>query len=269
MKTTIFAMALCLVIRSATSQTTDSDSLAAGRPAHDADGLLTVLTQPVGAEIYVDSLIVGRSPVALLQLSSGRHVLRAFYPSAADWGALAAIDTVVLAPGEALVRHYSLGTYVRILTIPPGALVASGDSALGITPFVFRSAGRRPVELSLRKQGYGDSTISLNSSDQLVRVLLSVHDQSRGRTQRTSQSFDQQEESRASWPKYVAAASTIGFGIASAYFNHEANRSFELHVSTQDPRYLEETRKYDRAAVWSLAITQLSFGLLAYFLLLE
>jgi len=59
----------------------------------------------------------------------------------------------------------------------------------------------------------------------------------------------------------------IGFGVASAYLNFEANKNYDLYVATDDQKYLDATHRYDRAALWSLALTQVSFGVLAYLLL--
>ena len=242
---------------------------ARGQPADSLHAILTVTTEPEGAEVIVDSTLVGRSPVGGIRLMPGPHTVELAYPSAAEWNALRVRDTVLMAPGELLAKQYSLGMFVRVITIPPGAVVIARDSALGITPYVFRSPLVQPMEISLRKEGHGDSTISLQPRDQLVRILLFPDAQSGARPVTREGLRAPGNQSEGAWATYAAAASTIGFGIATAYFNHEANRNFALYGVTDDPRYLDATKKYDRAALWTLVITELSFGLLAYFLLTE
>jgi hypothetical protein len=102
---------------------------------------------------------------------------------------------------------------------------------------------------------------------QLVRILLRPVAGDHGLNPEALQSPER--GSNAAWSTYAAAASTVGFGIVTAYFKHEANRNYDLYVSTDDPKYRDATKKYDRAAVWTLVITEMSFGLLAYLLLSE
>ena len=258
MRSVRHAIAVCLLASPARAQVIDS-----------LNAILTIATEPEGAYLFLDSILVGRSPLEGFSVTAGRHALRAVYPSVAEWRALSVSDTLVLAPGDIITKRYVMGTYARIETVPPGAVVAARDSALGITPYVYRSSAIGPAELSLRKEGYGDSTITIFESDALVRVLLALEAQPPAgaptrRDQRTAES-----RAGAGWATYAAAASTIGFGFASAYLNYEANKNYDQYVATGDQQYLNATHRYDRAALWSLALTQVCFGVLAYLLLSE
>lgn len=252
------AIALCLLASSARGQVVDS-----------LKAVLAITTEPEGAFLFLDSVLVGQSPLEGLSITAGRHALRAVYPSVSEWRALSVSDTIELAPGDVAARRYLMGMFVRIETVPPGAVVAARDSALGITPYVYRSSSMEPAVLSLRKEGYSDSTITIVRSDTPVRVLLEADVQPAASTQRPARRAAEETHTNAGWATYAATASTIGFGIASAYLNYEANKNYDLYLATDEQKYLDATHRYDRAALWSLALTQVSFGVLAYLLLSE
>jgi len=81
------AVAVVLLACPASAQTIDS--LAA---------VVNITTEPEGAFLFLDSVLVGRSPLEGFQLAAGRHALRAIYPSVAEWRALTVQDTLELAP---------------------------------------------------------------------------------------------------------------------------------------------------------------------------
>jgi hypothetical protein len=242
---------------------------ASGQPVDSLHASLTVVTDPPGADVSVDSILVGRSPVEELNLTPGRHTVRVMYPSASEWNPLSLRDTLIIAAGDTVIRRYSLGMYVRIVTVPSGAVVSAGDSALGITPYVLRSQEVQRFAITVRRDGYADTTLSLQQTDQLVRVVLVPRGPSGASSRGQATFLSRENEPAAHWTTYVAAASTIGFGIATAYLKNEANHNYDLYVSTGDPTYHDATNKYDRAAYWTLFLTELSFGVLAYLLLAD
>lgn len=252
------AVAALLLACPASAQTVDS-----------LTAVVNITTEPEGASLFLDSVLVGRSPLEGFQLAAGRHALWAVYPSVAEWRALTVKDTLELAPGDVLTKRYVMGTFVRIVTVPSGAVVAAGDSALGITPFVYRSSAFDSAQLTLRKKGYGDSTIIIAGSDAIVRVLLAADVQPSPGAATPGELSAPEPNTGGAWATYAAAASVIGFGVASAYLNFEANKNYDLYIATDDQKYLDATHRYDRAALWSLALTQVSFGVLAYLLLSE
>jgi hypothetical protein len=80
---------------------------------------------------------------------------------------------------------------------------------------------------------------------------------------------DSKNENGNRWLKYAAGATMIISGVASAYFKDRSNKDFDSYVATGDPSLLSSTHRFDRLAGATLAISQLSFGLLAYLLLSE
>jgi len=202
-------------------------------------------------------------------VTKGRHRVHAYYPSAAVWNSLSIQDTLLIGAGETVVRRYVLGSLVHVQTVPSGAVVASADSALGLTPFVYRSRETQTAKITLRKEGFRDTVVILYPKPSVVRILLDpAAETNRATPARSLQDpISPPDEGRPAWSAYVAAASTVGFGIATAYLKQEANRNFDLYLSTDDPRYNDATKRYDRAAVWTLVATELSFGLLAFLLL--
>jgi hypothetical protein len=258
MRTPTTALAICVLAAMANGQMSDS-----------LDATLSVVTEPEGAELSLDRIPLGRTPLEDHSVTPGRHTIEVDYPSAAEWNALRIRDTVVLSAGERVFKRYLLGTYVRVETAPPGAVVIRGDSALGLTPYVVRSPQEMTTRIVLRKDGFRDTTLVVGSRVQSVRILLKSETRAGLSAQRQLEFSGLENTSGSVWATYAAAASTIGFGVATAFLKHEANLNYDLYVSTDDPKYHDAMKKYDRAAVWTLVLTELSFGLLAYLLLAE
>ncbi len=64
-------------------------------------GFLSVTSQPEGAEVFCDSLWLGRTPIERAPVPAGQHTLRFFYPRTRIWNALAARDSVWIIPSHA------------------------------------------------------------------------------------------------------------------------------------------------------------------------
>ncbi len=242
---------------------------ASARQADSLMALLTVTTDPPGADLIIDSLVVGRTPTEALLLARGRHVLAISYPSAAEWNGITVEDTLDMDANEHVTKHYVLGVFVRVETVPPGAVVVRGDSALGLTPYTVRVPRSPNAQISIHAEGFRDTVLVLRTTTHHVRVVLQEAQGGTSGADEGARPVALNESSKAVWAQYAAAASTIGFGIATAYLKQEASRNFDLYVSTGDPKYQDMTRKYDKAAIWTLVITELSFALLAYLLLAE
>ncbi|TSA17903.1 PEGA domain-containing protein, partial [bacterium] len=65
-----------------------SSLLGQSKPTADSIGTVSIITEPSGADLYIDSLFVGKSPLQSIALARGPHPIRAFHPSVFAWKAV-------------------------------------------------------------------------------------------------------------------------------------------------------------------------------------
>ncbi len=81
---------------------TRSDSLVV--PVRDTSvirdyGWVSLQSQPQGAEVYLDSAFLGKTPLTRVRVNAGKTVFRFFYPQAGLWGATMNADSVFVQRG--------------------------------------------------------------------------------------------------------------------------------------------------------------------------
>ncbi|HTP12339.1 MAG TPA: PEGA domain-containing protein [Bacteroidota bacterium] len=80
--------------RSDSSLVTVHDSTASGNV-----GWVSLQSNPEGAEVYLDTVFLGKTPLSRVMVSAGQGVFRVFYPQAGLWGATMNADTVTIQRG--------------------------------------------------------------------------------------------------------------------------------------------------------------------------
>jgi PEGA domain len=98
-------------------------------PSAQQDGRLTVESRPSAAQVEIDGVVRGATPLRL-RLASGGHVLRV-------GGATSREIPVVVTAGTETVHHVDLAdvrTRLRVETLPPGATVTVDGLVRGIAP---------------------------------------------------------------------------------------------------------------------------------------
>ncbi len=108
------------------SDSTSRDTLAAMPRLNDQYGLLSVKSRPEGAEVFADTLYLGRTPLEKINVPAGRHTLRLFYPGARLWDALVAIDSVYIVPSREKAVSLNLDS-TRAAGIGSNAFVTRPD----------------------------------------------------------------------------------------------------------------------------------------------
>jgi hypothetical protein len=245
--------------------------VATGRahPPADSLGALSVSSDPTGADVYLDSLYVGKTPIQGYALPEGSYRLKVYYPSVFAWDALSREDTVSISAKRRSEKVYQLGTVLRIQSVPEGGSVLYRGNDLGTTPLFLASPARLTGEITIRKDGFvpqrlvignnGNSTLAARLQPQPGAINLPPP--------------EVLTESRmvgpSHWLTYASGSTMIVSGVVSAYLKDQANRKFDQFLLTRDPALLASTRRLDRGAAASLIVTQISFALLSYLLLSE
>lgn len=239
------------------------------RPHADTLSTVSILTDPSGADVFVDSVYVGKSPLQQIAIQTGSHQIRAFYPSMFAWNAVLTRDSLAVSEGEHLEKRLVVGAVMRVQSDPPNGSVVYDGSPLGATPLYLRSSAPLSGSLTIQKDGYDSLRVPLiENIDGLMRVQLRPR---AGRVEPSSPNglLGLGEKAKDRWIAYASGASMIVSGVASAYIKGRANREFDNYLLTKDPASLSRTRRFDRGAAACLVLSQISFAILSYVLLSE
>lgn len=233
-----------------------------------AVGALSVLSVPPGAEVYVDSDFVGIAPKEVAGLKTGLHIVRAFYPSVTSWNCFSRIDTVNIQPGSNVNLMWEFGSIINLNTVPSGASVLYNREPLGVTPFMWKSRESLQGIFTLEKAGYQRHEVFSPGRGYFSSLIwLTKNPDVRPPGDILDAQVD--GETAQPWMTYLAGSAMIVSGFLAAYFKDQANRNFNEYQKTQDQSTLDTKDRLDRLSGVSFVLTQISFGILAYKLLLE
>jgi hypothetical protein len=144
------------------------------KPSSDSTGTASLVTEPAGADVYVDSMFVGKSPLKGLTLTRGLHRIRAFYPSVFAWNAIVLQDSLEVSGAGQPEKRLTFGAVLRVLSDPPNGTVRYGGSELGPTPLYTRLPSMNASDLVIQKEGYDSLRVPAGEiKGGLLKVQLS------------------------------------------------------------------------------------------------
>jgi len=236
----------------------------------DSTGKASIFTEPAGADIYIDSVLIGKSPLTGVSLSRGSHRIRAFYPSVFAWNAVVMQDSLTVSGTDQIEKRLILGEILRIQSDPPGGIVRYGGAELGLTPLYTRMQSKVSGDLIIQKEGYDSLLVPAGQTNLgLLKVQLSPRNGGRISARPSDVLGVNGAIPRDHMMTYASGATMIVSGVASAIMKERANRNFDAYQQSNNPADLSATRRLDRGAAAALIISQISFAVLAYFLLSE
>lgn len=228
-----------------------------------------IATNIPGAEVFLNGVAAGRTPLMLDTLQPGVYRLVIAHPQGENWLVDTIHDTLAVTHGESKTLSYTFEERLLLTSDPFGAAVYSGDSLLGTTPLVLQAdVASVRAELFLQKAGYERTRVDLRNRATpmtpipLQRAILSGPEQDvvAGELYRPG---------RAPLRLYLTGAGAILAGGAAAYFKVRADNAYADYRTTANPAFLSKTNRLDTAAAIALVATQVSLGLFSYFLLTE
>ena len=243
-------------------------SLAMGQvpPAGDSLASLSIVTTLPGADVYIDSMFVGKSPLRNVSVSKGRHLLRAYYPSVFSWNPRIVVDSVEVWEGANPEKQIVMGTSLRVHTDPPGSTVTIGDEVAGTTPLYLQFPQVLQENLLITKPGYDTLVVPIGGQTEgYVHAALNP----KAGFPRGANGIATRTPGADHWLTYASGATMIGSGVLAAYLKDRANKEFERYMVSRDPGNLSVTRRLDKGSAAALAVSQISFAILAYILLAE
>jgi hypothetical protein len=233
-----------------------ADSLGVGVP-------VTIQCNIDGARVYLDSDSVGTTPLTLSSVAPGKHALKLVPPDVENWLSEPMVDTLDVSGTAPIAARFSFEQKYLVLSTPSQASVFVGDSLMGTTPLVVKTAS---PSITLRLPGFEEVTLPTANAK---RGILSADLKRIWQTTAEESIFKDSEENGSSLRLYLTGATTILAGATSAYFKVKADNTYSQYVRTGDPNQLAEVNRLDTAAGIALAVTQISLGIFTYFILSE
>ena len=236
-------------------------------PRPDSLATVTVLTNPSGADLFIDSMYVGKSPLQSFSIQRGSHHIKVFYPSVFSWNASVTEDALEVVVVGNFEKRLVLGKILKVQTDPPGGTVLYDGKSLGVTPLYVRGASYIAGNLIIQKSGYDSLTVPSNEIKEGFLRLQLRPAVGPGAALSPGDLRGPDLVATDHWPTYVSGLTMIVSGVTSAYLKDQANKEFDRYLVSKNPAGLSTTNRFDRGAAISLVISQISFVVLSYLLL--
>jgi hypothetical protein len=242
-----------------------------GQTSQPADSVntLTILTDPPGADLFIDSMYVGKSPFKQSGIAEGTHRIKAFSPSVFSWNATVVEDTLRVVAGQLVEKCLVMARALSVQTEPAGGTVLLNGRPVGLTPVYITGVPDLNGNLTIQKRGYDSLVVPVHEiKGGSLRLRLRPIDL----TKNAPGNGDLRGPDLVAtdhWPTYVSGITMIVSGVTSAILKDQANKEFDKYLLTKDPATLSNTNRLDRGAAISLVVSQISFVVLTYLLLGE
>jgi hypothetical protein len=242
-----------------------------GQTPQPADSLntVTILTDPPGADLFIDSMYVGKSPLKQSGVTDGTHRIKVFSPSVFSWNATVVEDTLRVVAGQHVEKRFVMARALSIQTEPAGGTVLLNGKPVGLTPVYIAGVADLDGKLTIQKKGYDSLVVPVNEIKAgSLRLRLRPIDL----TKNAPGNGDLRGPDLVAtdhWPTYVSGITMLVSGVTSAILKDQANKEFDKYLLTKDPGTLSKTNRLDRGAAISLVVSQISFVVLSYLLLGE
>ncbi len=235
--------------------------------AQSPNGYLTVATMPQGAEVYLDSVLIGTTPLVRYAVSASSYELSVVYPNARAWNALRKSDRIEIAAEKESVVDIDLGSLVVVHSRPALASVLHRERELGVTPLYYRSEQLLSGELLIRKEGYEPKSLPLRKETLQYELvdLKPLHRDAERIPEVYTAGFRDPASNHVL--TYAAGGSMVATGVLAAYWKDRANRDYERYLQNPNPALRQSIRRLDRQSAVALTLSHISFAILTYLLL--
>ncbi len=229
---------------------------------------LTIGADVDSSFVFLDSLLIGRTPCMRDSLLPGRYVVRVASPDLASWFGGTVADTITIREGETRSLRFSVRPFLSVVTQPDGADLYVNDSLAGTTPLLLRTSGLAPGSLlSVRKDGYDSATLRAGDIRGAIVALSLTHGlQSHPPEPSPYLALPGGWNSRTAG-LYASGGVAVIAGIASAYFKIAADERQASFEETGNPAFLSDRRRLDTWAGVCFALTQVGLAIFSYLLI--
>ncbi len=253
MKTTAALFLLLFVVSSSSgAQTKDSTY---------SSGYLSVNAKDTCLIALIDSTITKTLPFDSLPLPAGNHHMIVMRER--EWNGILVDTTITLMAESNTVINVPEKHQYTILSSPPEAAVTIGKTKTGETPFQFTASQAMSVPVTISAMGY--EPLTLEAPLQSMNII-----HLRGRGENAPNIILPNKYIRDDGTAvYTSLAVAVVAGTISVLAKRRADALSDTYGAAGSLSSRASAHKYDVAAGVSLFVTEVSFGALTYYLLLQ
>lgn len=222
-------------------------------------GFVNINTEPNGAFVYIDSELVGRTPIVNLKIKVGTYTLKIKNPELSDWLEQDITQKIEIKENDTLNLSLTFEKFIKISSNPFSADIFLGDSVIGTTPAILKLKNLLGKTLKITKKGYKDAEVFVDGKTQKIEVNLTPQNGIE-----TELRTEPKDKLKTVIP--IAGAS-VASGVISVYFKAKADKLYEEYLKTGDISKLNAVRTYDKIAGLTLIIFELTTAIAVYILL--
>lgn len=227
---------------------------------------IAINSTPSNSWVRIDSILVGKTPLADIQLQPGMHVIDIAAPKGGIWNYQDKIISINLRENQDTTITVTFYKPVYINSIPYGAHLKSDTEYIGIAPLYLPFEPNRGASFKLIKEGYEPYSFALDKPNPIVARLQKKEGYVEPEREKPRLlGFLPKEKVKS---KFALLAVTVAAHWASFYFKNVADEKYENYQRTANPqlmdKYWDETRKYDRLSDISLGVSYAALTGLIY-----
>jgi hypothetical protein len=233
--------------------------------AQENSAFISIYSTPENAQIRINSVIVGTTPLEKLEVEPGLLEIEAIAQESGIWHANNFKLDFFLSPAQDTIIHIKFPKIIKINSVPYHARLLHQDHLLGLTPVSIDYNEYRGKELLLEKNGYKSFRFLLEKPHSEMYHLEEIDLKNSG-AENNSVTYSLLHSNMKS--KFLFLSGTVVTHWMAFYLKNLADDNFERYQTTGDPalmkKYWDNTQKYDRWSDITLGVSYAFLGGLIY-----
>lgn len=226
---------------------------------------LSVNSIPDNYDVYIDSVLVGKTPLVNHKLKASSYTLKILnWSTLKEWESESKIILLDLKSDTSFTITFRNDYFIN--TIPSNASVIKNDSVYGFTPLRLFSKEKLTGNFLLRKEGYFDKTINIDSygfGNSIVETLTPNGVTKNNVWKNKNTNFN----TKRNFPLIAVLGAAVAGGTFGAFhFKSKGNDAYDRYLETQNPADYDESKTNDTYSILFLVATEVTLGVLVYFL---
>ncbi len=226
---------------------------------------LSVSSIPDNYDVYIDSVFIGKTPVVNHRLKASVYSLKIMnWNTLKDWENESKYIVLNLKSDTSFSVTFRNEYFIN--TIPSNASVIKNDSVFGFTPLRLFSKEKLSGNFILRKDDYFDKTINVDNFDfgkNIVETLTPSGITKNNVWKDKNTSFN----TKRNFPLIAVLGAAIAGGTFATFnYKTKANDAYDRYTQTYSPLDYDDSKTNDTYSAIFLIATQVTLGVLIYFL---
>ncbi len=228
-------------------------------------GTISIISEPEGCWVRIDSVLVGKTPIASLELDVGEHLVEVFPPEKGVWN----IEERIYHSNIEAYRETSINVVfsspVFVNSVPYGATLLSDTTIFGVTPLYIAFEDNQGKLFRLEKMGYKPYEFLLKENQSILARLEKGDDYVEDIPNEQLLGFVSKRHLKS---KFSLLALTVATHWASFYFKNKADDAHDDYLAASNPQQKQNaqdrTQRFDTLSTITLGTSFVSLAGLIY-----